>query len=108
MSDDLRKLKVDDKWSILYDAGQNDRPLDWYRYDVLHTPFSNFNADVAMFYAFQEASNRIEELEAKLSKSEALLAKAMEVICYHADRNGTATDVFRDPTTAELKGETDE
>lgn len=65
MSDDPKMLKVDDKWSVSYDAGQNDRPLAWHRYGNLHTPFSEFNADVAMFYGLKDATDRIEELEAE-------------------------------------------
>ena len=65
-----------------------------------------------------EAADRIEELEAKLSKSEALLAKAVEAervycanVVKHFYDNGFFTkpdDIINRTTLAELKGQDDE
>lgn len=82
MSNDLKTLKVDDKWSVFYDAEQNDRPLEWYRHEKSHSPFSEFNADVAMFYALKEATDRTEELEAENEK----LRLGLEVYSRERDR----------------------
>ena len=123
MSDDLKKLKVDDKWSISYDSKQNDRPLDWYRYDALHTPFSGFNADVAIFYALKEASDRIEEFEKALANMQreydkrgdrinelkAKLAKAVDFVLRSIRYAGNSGDDFladkARATLAKINGE---
>ena len=65
--------------------------------------------------AQEEAADRIEELEAKLSKSEALLAKAVEAervycanVVKHFYDNGFFTkpdDIINRTTLAELKGQ---
>jgi len=52
----------------------------------------------------QEAADRIEELEAELSKSEALLAKAVEALEKLNVGEGWAAQIAR-TTLAELKGE---
>lgn len=90
MSDDLKTLKVDDKWSILYDARKNDRPVEWQRHKKPHTPFSEYNADVAMFYAFQEANDRIEELEKQNASLEARLASLVPALSYEGLRTDEA------------------
>jgi len=90
MSEELKTLKVDDKWSILYDAGKNDRPLEWHRHKKLHTPFSEYNADVAMFYAFQEATDRIEELEKQNASLEAKLDSLVPALSYEGMRTDEA------------------
>lgn len=104
MSDDLKMLKVDDKWSVSYDAGQNDRPLAWHRYGNLHTPFSEFNADVAMFYGLKDATDSIEALEAKLAKAIELILLCREMQAQVAHREDPLM-VLIDTTLAELKGE---
>lgn len=50
----LRYLKIDDKWSIAYDANNNDKPLYWLRYDSKYFNFNESNAVVAMFYKLLE------------------------------------------------------
>ena len=67
---------------------------------------------------FDDMADRIEELEAKLSKSEALLAKAVEAervycanVVKHFYDNGFFTkpdDIINRTTLAELKGQDDE
>lgn len=47
----LVELKVDEKWSIVYDTENNDRPTDWLRYGVVHSPWDENNATTALFYA---------------------------------------------------------
>jgi hypothetical protein len=57
----MKILKVDDKWSVVYDEMINDRPLSWSRYGDNHYPYSGSNADLAMFYALKEAREAIKE-----------------------------------------------
>jgi hypothetical protein len=80
----------------------------------------NANADMphhASVSLIEEMADRIEELEAKLSKSEALLAKAVEAervycanVVKHFYDNGFFTkpdDIINRTTLAELKGQDD-
>jgi len=53
----MKILKVDDKWSILFDPSKNDKPLNWLRYGEPHSPWDENNATTAMFYALLEASS---------------------------------------------------
>lgn len=48
-------LQVDDKWSIEFDPEDNDRPTYWHRNGERHSPFTEHNGVVAMFYALLEA-----------------------------------------------------
>ena len=52
----MRELKVDDKWSILYDPKNNDRPIYWLRYGKDGTTCDFNNPTLAMFYALLEKS----------------------------------------------------
>lgn len=59
----VKELKVDDKWSISYDTGNNDRPLRLFRYGELLYGVDMHNQKsyvLAMFH-------RILELEQELS-----------------------------------------
>lgn len=46
-----RILQIDEKWSILYDAAQNDKPIEWLRYGAPHSEWCGNNADFALFHA---------------------------------------------------------
>jgi hypothetical protein len=50
----MKKLKIDDKWSIRYDPENNDRPEAILRYGELHQVWQENNAMTAMFYALLE------------------------------------------------------
>ena len=50
----MRELKVDEKWSILYDPGKNDRPVCWLRYGEAMGPCDFNNPTLAMFYRLLE------------------------------------------------------
>lgn len=52
----MKILKVDEKWSIQYDDGNNDRPEWFLRHGSPHFPFPTDNATVALFYALKEKS----------------------------------------------------
>ena len=59
----VKELKVDDKWSISYDTGNNDRPLRLFRYGEMSYGVDMHNQKnyvLAMFY-------RILELEEQLA-----------------------------------------
>jgi hypothetical protein len=47
----MKTLYVDDKWSIVYDDLDNDRPKRWHRYGTYHSSFDENNAVVSMFYS---------------------------------------------------------
>lgn len=44
-------LRVDEKWSIIYDPDNNDRPMEWLRYGEPNSTFQESNAVVSLFYA---------------------------------------------------------
>lgn len=46
----LKKLQIDDKWAIMYNPNENDRPMYWSRYGNLHSVFIRNDAVTAMFY----------------------------------------------------------
>ena len=57
-------LKVDDKWSVVYDPKSNDSPKMWMRHGDRHYPFDESNAVVAMFYALKEAREALTQSRA--------------------------------------------
>ena len=59
-------LKIDDKWSVVYDPKSNDSPKMWMRHGDRHYPFDESNAVVAMFYALKEAHEARDEVIARL------------------------------------------
>ena len=65
----IKELKVDDKWSISYDTGNNNRPLKLFRYgqDACVDMHNQKNYVLAMFY-------RILELEEELSYVESCVS----------------------------------
>lgn len=46
----MKTLKLDSKWSIVYDPENNDRPERWLRHGVDHSAYEGNNAITAMFY----------------------------------------------------------
>ena len=48
-------LRVDDKWSIVYDETHNDMPVAWLRNDTHHSSWEENNPVTALFYALLEA-----------------------------------------------------
>ena len=54
----MKLLKIDDKWSVLFDPDKNDMPVNWLRYGEPRQPWDENNATTAMFYALLEASSR--------------------------------------------------
>lgn len=53
------KLIVDDKWSVIYDPKNNDRPIEWLRHGERHGDFEENNAVTAMFYALLECRQHV-------------------------------------------------
>lgn len=53
----MKNLKVDEKWSILYDPNDNDRPKAWLRYENFHSEWKENNPNLAMFYALLALSS---------------------------------------------------
>lgn len=51
MSEELKTLHIDDKWSIKYKPNSNDAPYSVERYGELAGKFRYDNVVVAMFYA---------------------------------------------------------
>ena len=54
-----KMLRIDDKFSIMYDPNDNDRPTHVFRYGEVHSQFDFFtpNYVTAMFYALLEKQN---------------------------------------------------
>ena len=113
MSDKTIRLLVD----LTYDAemahGDKEDAIAWFN-DILMSEdlqlcsFSEFGDTIGKIKVVdQQEAYRIEELEAKLSKSEALLAKAVEFI---EDLTGCEWPYCEDAkrVLAELKGQDDE
>ena len=121
MSDKTIRLLVD----LTYDAemahGDKEDAIAWFN-DILMSEdlqlcsFSEFGDTIGKIKVVdQQEAYRIEELEAKLSKSEALLAKAVEAervycanVVKHFYDNGFFTkpdDIINRTTLAELKGQ---
>lgn len=75
MTGDLKeRLRLNEKWSVVFDPADNDRPLLIERYGEPAgdaTGILGFNAGVAMFYAIRERDEKITDLEARLANAEA-------------------------------------
>lgn len=57
----MKRLKIDEKWSVDYDDRMNDRPVTLFRYeDTQFTTDDWKNDQVAMFYALLEAHQKAE------------------------------------------------
>ena len=71
-------LKIDDKWSVVYDPKSNDSPMMWMRHGDRHYPFDESNAVVAMFYALKEANAALTQSRAETAAAYDLAAKLFD------------------------------
>ena len=55
----LKTLKIDSKWSVLYDEEDNDRPVTVNRYDEPQSNWEENNMVLAMFYRLLEADQKL-------------------------------------------------
>lgn len=66
----MKRLTIDEKWSVMYDPSNNDRPVESHRYLEFHSPFSSDNSTVAMFYALLEKNKELQELNDEMELNE--------------------------------------
>lgn len=50
----IKRLRINDTWSIEYDEDDNDRPTWWWRYGKPHSKVKMNNPCLAMFYRLLE------------------------------------------------------
>lgn len=66
----MKRLKIDEKWSVMYDPDNNDRPVDLHRHDEFHGPFPVSNVPVAMFYSLLEKDTELKNLNDEMELNE--------------------------------------
>lgn len=76
----MKKLRIDNKWSVEFDDTENDSPKHWYRYDeAVKSPIDNIH--VALFYALLDArSNRMTQAESERAAVEEMRAACEEFV----------------------------
>ncbi len=73
-------LKIDDKWSVVYDPKSNDRLMEWLRNGNTQCEFDENNAVVAMFYALKEANAALTQSRAETAAVIERAAVALDAV----------------------------